>query len=807
MRSVVFIVAVALGLILAAMAIRPPTARPASAPVEVFSAQRAMTDVRVIAQRAHPTGSADLARVQAHVADRFRALGLDVSIHAGDGVDDRIKWAPDLVVAAHVRNIVAVLHGRSPTAPAVMVMCHADSVANSPGAADDTASVAAALEIARSLKATGPYARDVVFLITDGEEAGLLGAQAFFATDPLRSHIGEVLNMEARGDAGRAAMFETGPDNGALIDIYRRTIPHPDTNSLATAIYRLLPNGTDFTPALASGHTGMNFAFIGDQLAYHTPLATPEHLSTGSLQHIGEQVLAATRALASVQRPPPPRPDPVFFDLMGRTMVVYPVWLQWAPIALAGVLIAMAIRRARKRGRPSGPLATWPTIARGAAGMGLAVAGSALALRLAGQALGAGNARIYALVGHYDLLLTGAALLTLGVCLSAIGAMRIGRHRVPVAILALIVGAACSLFGGFDPLGAGLGVAAALAAVFALDKPVDAWNGWLGALLATLLVAVVVQVLLPAGGFMLVWPLLVASAAALVTLYSGEIRIGAPRAVWIPGVAAVIVVAQTAVWSEALFTAVGPSFPAILAAAVLMVFATLAPLANGVVCTEPGRLVGVLVASLGALMLVLVGARGPSASRPGLTQAIYVADQTTPGASRAFRIDALPHLDPWARRVLTSNGDKPTRTRLDAFPVGPVWRAAAPLVSTPPPSVSIDPVDGVAILKIAPSGEGAEGLDILVKPDFAFDDARFDGDPVRLKGRPGQWSEVSFQAPSADGFSLVLPAPIHGAVDVRVREVRDGWPAGLAPPPKPRNRMGFGLSDKTETIARAQAKW
>jgi hypothetical protein len=299
-RSIVFIAAMALGLILAAIAIRPPAPRPSSAPPEVFSAARAMVDVRAIAARAHPTGSPEAARVRRYVADRFRALGLDVSMHAGEGVDDHIPPAPNLAVAGRVVNVVAVLHGRDPQAPALMIMCHDDSTPNSPGAADDTAGVASALEIARSLKATGPYARDVVFLVTDGEEAGLLGAQAFFAADPLRGHVGEILNMETRGDSGRAAMFETGPHNGALIAAYRQAVAHPSANSLATAIYRLMPNSTDLTRALQAGHTGMNFAFIGDELAYHTPLATPDHLDQGSLQHMGEQVLAMARALAHV---------------------------------------------------------------------------------------------------------------------------------------------------------------------------------------------------------------------------------------------------------------------------------------------------------------------------------------------------------------------------------------------------------------------------------------------------------------------------------------------------------------------------
>ncbi|MGC1304048.1 MAG: M20/M25/M40 family metallo-hydrolase [Caulobacteraceae bacterium] len=807
MRSVIFVLAVALGLLLAALALRPPSPRPASTALDGFSAARAMIDVRAIAQRAHPTGSVDIERVRNYVADRFRALGLDVSIHEGEGVDDQFRSAPNLAVAARVRNVVAILHGGDPATPAVAVMCHYDSVPNSPGAADDTAGVASALEIARGLKAGGPHRRDVVFLITDGEEAGLLGAQAFFAADPLRDHIGEVLNMETRGDAGRAAMFETGPRNGALIDLYRRTIAHPDANSLSTAVYRLMPNGTDLTRAFEAGHTGLNFAFIGDELAYHTPLATPAHLDQGSLQHMGEQVMAAARALADAARSPPPRSESVFFDLMGLILVVYPPWFGWVAILAAAALSAGTIRDARRTTHVGGALTSWSAISRGAGGLLLATTASALALRLAERAFGAGADREYALIGHFDLLLAGASILTLGVCLSLVGAMRIGLRRIAVVALALLAGAACSLTGGIDPMGAILGLAAAGLGALVLGKPVDSWGGWLGALLGGVAVAALVQILLPPGAFMLAWPLLIASAAAFATLRTGETRVGAPGAVWIAGLAATLVIAQAAVWSVTLFDALGVLLPAILAASVLIAFAALLPLADGVVSTSPGRLAALLIMVFGALLLTLAGTLGPTARRPGLTEATYVADDTAPGAPRAFRVDALPRLDPWARTVLSADGGLPRRTKLTAFPTVPIWNAPARRAPLPTPQVKVAVAPGKTTLAITPSSAGAEAIDLLVQPSFDFDTVELDGRSLHLLGRRGRWSEVSFQAPPASGVVLTLPVPVHGHLDLRTRELRDGWPASLSPPPKPRNRMGYSLSDKTEVVTRTQGVW
>jgi Zn-dependent M28 family amino/carboxypeptidase len=59
--------------------------------------------------------------------------------------------------------------------------------------------VAAVLETVRAIRARGAPARDVAVILTDGEEAGLLGARGVFAGDPLAKRLGFILNLEARG--------------------------------------------------------------------------------------------------------------------------------------------------------------------------------------------------------------------------------------------------------------------------------------------------------------------------------------------------------------------------------------------------------------------------------------------------------------------------------------------------------------------------------------------------------------------------------------------------------------------------------
>ena len=126
-----------------------------------------------------------------------------------------------------MENLVGVLPGKDRAAPAVALMAHYDSVPASTGASDDAAGVASALEIVRAIKARGVPARDVIVLITDGEEAGLLGADAFFARDPLAKRIGFVFNMDVRGSAGRVQMFQTGDRNGGAIRLLMANTPRP----------------------------------------------------------------------------------------------------------------------------------------------------------------------------------------------------------------------------------------------------------------------------------------------------------------------------------------------------------------------------------------------------------------------------------------------------------------------------------------------------------------------------------------------------------------------------------------------------
>jgi hypothetical protein len=324
----------------------PPAVLPADAPAGEFSGARALATVRALTATGlpHPSGSADHARVQGVVVDRLRALGLAPALQAAR--DCGRRGCVDIV------NIVARLPGAEP-GPALLLAAHYDSVAAGPGASDDAAGVAAVIEIARALLAGPPPRRPVIVLVDDGEELGLLGAGAFaFArAHPWANDVAVVLNFEARGTGGQAAMFETSARSADLVEAYGRAAERPVASSVIAALYQQLPNDTDLSVFKRAGMRGLNFAFADRVWEYHTARDTADALDPRSVQHLGDQGLAAARAILAAGCAREGTEEAVYFDVLARGLVVYRArWVR--PLALVGALLAagalaLAIRRKR----------------------------------------------------------------------------------------------------------------------------------------------------------------------------------------------------------------------------------------------------------------------------------------------------------------------------------------------------------------------------------------------------------------------------------------------------------------------------
>ena len=337
-------------ILLAVMATTPPGPASASAPAGEFSAGRAMADVEAIGATPHPTGSAENAKVRAYLVERLNSLGFEVTEVDGPLDDYSAKrlagWSGDKGPPPRLTNIIARMPGTDSSLPAVAMMAHHDTVWGSPGAADDTAGVAAILEAARAIVATGQTERDVYVIFTDGEELGLSGAAQFFASNPAADRIGAVINLEARGGGGIANLFQLSPNNGAAAKLYAEVVSRPATSSLAAFLYSVLPNDTDLSETLRrGGYVAYNIAFIGRPELYHSPMATPARLDQGSLQHMGDQTLALARSLAVSPDLPAATADAVFFDVFGLVTLVYAPWIGWLMLAASAGALIVAWRK------------------------------------------------------------------------------------------------------------------------------------------------------------------------------------------------------------------------------------------------------------------------------------------------------------------------------------------------------------------------------------------------------------------------------------------------------------------------------
>jgi hypothetical protein len=801
-RFLGFWICLVIGLGLGAWSQRTPASVPVSAPATAFSADRAMADVVAIAQKPHPTGSVEIAKVRDHLLARINGMDLEVSVRPGEGFLPYGKDGRALGVAA-VQNLAGVLPGKDRELPAILVMSHYDSVHNSPGAADDATGTAAALEIARALKADGPHLRDVIFLFTDAEEAGLLGADAFFARDPMLARVGLVLNMEARGDAGRAAMFQTGPGNGALMGVFARSAKGPSANSMASTVYEKMPNDTDFTHAVKRGLPGLNLAFIDDQLAYHTPLARPDHLERGSLQHIGDQALPTIRALADAQALPAKTENAIYSDVLGLFLISYPPVVGWVLLGLATLLIAFTAWRTLVGQGASG----WE-IARGAAGLLLIASSAGLVLHLAGRALMIQDVeRYYGLLVRFDHLLWGAGILATAAGLGVATAQARGAKRVIPCVVALALGGACSLAGGFDPIGLGLGVATCVFAALALGFRTGALGAWIGGMIVVLVLATVAQALAPGATVMLTWPLLIAAVGAALVIGVGGTRDKrvALALTFAVGLLAILSTAQLSAWGAWTFAGVGLTEPAIMALFAMLAAPALSPLAHDFAATRWAWRAAGLLALAGIALIANTARLGGEPGRPAITQALHVADLST---GKAWRVSDQVRLDAWTKKALPDDGgSEPKKQALAPFWREPVWMSQTRAAPVAAPQLTVDRSEDRLLVRLIPA-PGAELVSIRVRPSAALSAPRLNGKQITLKTEGGKWSNLTYHAPDPNGVTLSFTTSGAGKVEVAALEYHDGWPQlAKAPPAKPADLMAYGMSDKTAVLVRGGLSW
>jgi hypothetical protein len=231
----------------------------------------------------------DTDRVQRFEARRWSRAGSgDVAILEGANV---LGWVP----------------GTGPDGALMVITAHYDHVGVRSGqiynGADDNASgTAALLSIARYL-AGAPLRQDVLLVALDGEERGLLGAEALLSADWLevdRIGLNVNLDMVSRSDS---VLFAAGayhsPAIGPILEDVARDSP---------VVLRLghdapgVPGVDDWTRQSDHGafHTrGIPFVYFGveDHPDYHRPSDDADRVDPGFYMNSIRTILRAVRAL------------------------------------------------------------------------------------------------------------------------------------------------------------------------------------------------------------------------------------------------------------------------------------------------------------------------------------------------------------------------------------------------------------------------------------------------------------------------------------------------------------------------------
>jgi Peptidase family M28 len=337
---------VILGIILCAVAIAlwqlvPPKVIPATALLTEFSADRAMPDLKAIAQAPHPIGSAAHAAVREYLVAQLQAMGLQPEIQTttvvqpGDGGFG----------VGRVQNVLVRIPGKASTG-AIVLDAHYDAADTGPGASDCGSCVVTGLETLRAIRAGKPLNNDLIFVFADGEEVGMLGARAFVTEHPWAKDVKLAINFEASGSRGAAVMYITSRNNQRLISEFLKAVPYPRMTSFSPAFWGLLPGaqiGCDLEEYTTRGSSGFGFYYAGDTPAYHTLRDNITEIDRRSIQHNGSYALSLLQHFGNLDlKTLKATQNSVYFNILPNVVVHYPE-AQVLPLAMVTSMLFIVV--------------------------------------------------------------------------------------------------------------------------------------------------------------------------------------------------------------------------------------------------------------------------------------------------------------------------------------------------------------------------------------------------------------------------------------------------------------------------------
>ena len=712
---------------------KPPDAAPLTALPTEFSSARAMIHVENVARHPHPVGTSEHAAVKNYIVQSLAAIGLTPEIQEASAVDEK-DGAP--FSGGTVRNIVAVKRGTDANPAAVMLVAHYDSVPGAPGASDDGIAVASLLETARALSVGPQVKNDVIFLFTDGEEIGLLGAKAFATEHPRARDVRLVLNFEARGVNGPVALFETSEGNQRLISEFAKAANHPAASSLFSELYKLLPNDTDLSVFKAAGIPGLNFAFFKGLTHYHTQLDSLDNVDQRSLQHQGSYALALAQQFGNADLSKRSDRNAVYFDLLGIRLVHYSTAWVIPLIALTALLYAGVTIIGFRKGRLT------------LTGVALGFLFLLLAMLTAPIVVGVAWVVISTIHPDYRAMLQGHTYDT-------------GVYLIAFVLLTI-------------------GITSALYALFRKKATVE--NLLVGSLLWWVLLLLLVAPALPGISYLLTWPLvfMLAVLAVMMNSRQTDLNLSLLSLAAIPGVLIMV----PAVHTTLLALPVGAAGPVMVL--VVLLLALLLP-----VISLASRRKRFLPAVTLALTLVLISVALVTSSfdkqRRKPTDLFYALNADT---GKSLWVSSDARANEWTAQFLTTPTERGKLA--DFFPLSlrSYIKSAAPSVEVLPPEVSVldDRTEsGVrSLLLRLRSARQAPYMSIQLDSETKILGSTVNGKQINSDNKTGErWGLRYFGAPS-NGIELLLRMAPGVPLKLRVVDQTYELPNVLVGPARPR---------------------
>lgn len=244
---------------------------------EVVAALAGAADVTPgvrLADRASPANR-EAARV--YITARLDALGLAPVAHTyGTGT-----------------NVYAEIPSTTGARETIVLGAHYDTVARSPGANDNATGVSMVLAVGRWIASLPCRSKNVIVVLFDQEEIGLVGSKAFSkrlvreGTPVLSVHTVDQMGWDANGDG----LIELERPDAGIVDLYRSAAAAIGVSSPIVVTSTTSSNHSSFRP---------DFPAVGITEGYRSGDTTPDyHRPSDTFDKVNFAYLGATSTLVA----------------------------------------------------------------------------------------------------------------------------------------------------------------------------------------------------------------------------------------------------------------------------------------------------------------------------------------------------------------------------------------------------------------------------------------------------------------------------------------------------------------------------